>query len=56
MIACPIAAIVMWVKGWSFLEWLLVFILWPIAVRIYAEMFILLFKINENTQKMADKK
>ena len=56
MIVCPIAAIIMWVRGWNFLEGLWVFVLWPIAVRIYAEMFILLFKIAENTQKMVDKK
>ena len=51
IIICPIAAIIMRAQGGNIWEGLLTLILWPIAVRIYAEMFILLFKIEENTHK-----
>ena len=55
IILCPIVAIIMWIQWEPFRQGLLVFILWPIGVRIYGEIFMLMFKIAENTQKMADK-
>jgi hypothetical protein len=55
MIACPIVAIAMltqWENIWTCLA---VFILWPIGIRLYAELFMIIFKILENTQKIAKK-
>jgi hypothetical protein len=44
------------VKWENFWEWLGILILGPIGVRIYTEIFILVFKIAEDTQKIANKK
>ena len=55
MILCPIGAIVMlfqWENIWTCLA---IFILWPIGVRLYAELFMIIFKILDNTQKIAKK-
>ena len=56
MIGCILWAIAMRIRWENFWQWLGIFIFGPIGVRIYAEMFILLFKIAENTQEIVNKK
>jgi len=56
MIACIVWAIAMRVKWENFWEWLGILILGPIGVRIYTEIFILVFKIAEDIKKIANKK
>lgn len=49
-----IFAIVSLVKG-EFLTGLLALVLGPIVVRLYSELLVVIFKINDNLQKLADK-
>ena len=55
IIIYPIMAVIMWIKWEAIRQGILILILWPIAVRINGEIFMLMFKITENTQKIADK-